>query len=367
MTFLASAFVFTFTFLGAIVPAINIPSSGGEAPAFPAPPGYVLPWAGGEIHTLTQGEETSFTHNGQAAYAFDFDLSYETVVAARGGKVVQVRVDSNSGGCDHSFSSAANYIVVDHGDGTSGLYLHLAYNAANVKVGQVISRGEPLAISGETGLTCSDNDSGPGPHLHFQVERSDAVQYFTQSLPIAFDDIPRDDGVPESGASYVSGNYGRGKPQKIKLTPYRVPREFNPIATPADPAIIEAEHVDAPTPTETATDTVVPSETPLPLVESQLTEGPTETKTPRPTRTPTETPTDTPEPPTVAPPTDTPTPAPPTALPPTAAPATATPPPAVPSATVPDVVLTTNTIAARRAIGSDTPDPSTTPLPAASP
>ena len=344
MTFLASAFAFTFTFIAAIVPAINIPASGGDAPAFPAPPGYVLPWAGGEIHTLTQGEETSFTHNGQAAYAFDIDLSYETVVAARGGKVVKVRTDSNAGGCNRSFSPAANYVVVDHGDGTSGLYLHLALDSATVKVGQIVAQGDPLAISGETGLTCSDNDSGPGPHLHFQVERSDDVQYFTQSLPIAFDDVPRNKGVPQFGQSYVSGNYGRGKPQKIKLTPYRVQREFNPVARPADPAIIEAVQVDAPPP---ATDagTLAPSETPVPLNESH----PTETATPKKaTPTPTGTPTNTPEPATAIPATA--TVAPPSSTPPSAASSTPTPP-------------TTNTPDAHLPTGTDTPGASTTPTP----
>ena len=333
MTFIASAFIFTFSIIAAIMPAIHIPASGGEPPAFPSPPGYVLPWAGGEIHAVTQGEETAFTHNGLAAYAFDFDLSYETVVAARGGKVVMIRTDSNTGGCNRSFSASANYVVIDHGDGTSGLYLHLAYNAATVQVGQVVAQGEPIAISGETGLTCSDSDTGPGPHLHFQVERTDAIQYFTQSLPIAFDDLPRNAGVPQNGASYVSANYGRGKSQKIKLTPYRVPREFNPIAVPADPGIIEAVHVDAPPSSEAPTDTPVPAETAAP----QLTQLPTDTPTPKPTRTPTATPTSTPEPPTATATPVPPSPVPPTEIPhtlsPTAAAAlTSTPGPQAPSA-----------------------------------
>ena len=39
-----------------------------DGPQFPAPAGYLLPWAGGEIHAVNQGEETSFTHNGLAAH-----------------------------------------------------------------------------------------------------------------------------------------------------------------------------------------------------------------------------------------------------------------------------------------------------------
>ena len=323
MPLLASFVAITVSVVAAVVPALELPGHvGADKPPFPAPPGYVLPWPGGELHSVTQGEETSLTHNGAAAYAFDFDLTYDTVVAARAGKVTMVRQDSNVGGCSASFSGSANYVLVDHGDGTSALYLHLAQNSVVVHVGDVVDRGEALAISGETGLTCADNDSGPGPHLHFQVERTEEGRYFTQSLPIAFDDISKNDGVPSEGETYMSGNYGRGKPQKIKLTPHRVEREFNPVARPANPALFEADPLPAPTATPPPADTQQapaaspdhPDEAapPTPDVPTLTAEA---SRTPRPTRTPVITPSDTPEPP----PSDTPipaaTPAPKTAVP----------------------------------------------------
>jgi murein DD-endopeptidase MepM/ murein hydrolase activator NlpD len=284
--FIASAVAVAFTLVAALMPALEIPgASGGPAdkPPYPAPAGYLLPWAGGEIHAVTQGEETSLTHNGAAAYAFDFDLSYDTVVASRAGKVTFVREDSNVGGCSAAFSGSANYVVVDHGDGTSALYLHVAQDSVRVKPGDLVAQGEPIAISGETGLTCSGDSGGPGPHLHFQVEHTQPNRYFTQSLPVAFDEISKDDGVPQDGQSYVSGNYGRGREQRIKLTPHRVPRPFAPVATPADPTLIEAEHIDVPP--------VVGEDTPLP--ESAPTDAappgaatPAPSETVRPTRTP---------------------------------------------------------------------------------
>lgn len=327
MAFFASALVASFTLIAAIVPAINIPGRPGtEPPLFPAPPGYVLPWAGGEIHGVTQGEETTFTHNGLAAYAFDFDLNYDTVVAARSGKVLMVYAGSNSGGCSRYYSNSTNYVVIDHGDGTAGLYMHLAYNSVNVKPGDLVEQGQPIAVSGETGVTCSDDGRDPGPHLHFQVERLEPDHYFTQSLPIAFDDIPDKNGVPVEGSSYVSGNFGRGKPQKIKLTPYRVSREFNPKAVPLNADLIPQEPVAAPT--STPTDTPTATDTPLPLAETLITPIPTNTQLP------TETPTDTPTPE----PSSTPTPPPPTAtpVPPTIAPTVApvnTPAPPPPTST----------------------------------
>ena len=344
MAFLASALLGSITLIAAIVPAINIPGRPGtEPPLFPAPPGYLLPWAGGEIHAVTQGEETTFTHNGLAAYAFDFDLSYETVVASRSGKVVMAYAGSNSGGCSRYYSNSTNYVVIDHGDGTAGLYMHLAYDSVSVKIGDVVAAGQPIAVSGETGVTCSDDGRDPGPHLHFQVEQFEPDHYLTQALPIAFDDISGNKGVPIEGRAYASGNYGKGKPQKIKLTPYRVSREFNPKAVPLNADLIPKAPVAGPT--STPTDTPTATNTPLPLAESLITPFPTNTRIPDDTATPQ--PTSTPVPPSTptpplplatatpvpatntavpAPPTSTPTPQPPTDTP--AAPvATSTPTP----------------------------------------
>lgn len=332
MGFLASAFLSVVALIAATIPTINLP--GGRDPddeLFPAPPGYLLPWAGGRIHSVTQGEETTFTHNGLAAYGFDFDMNYDTVVAARSGKVALTYEGSNIGGCDPALNIASNYVVIDHGDGTSALYLHLAFDSVQVNVGDVVSRGQAIAISGDTGVTCSD-DGGPAPHLHFQVQRTQEGNYFTQSLPIAFDDISDNEGVPVEGRSYVSGNFGRGKPQKIALTPHRAERVFAPKAVPDNPFLIEAvpgpveaeaegapgmsieEWVAAvqaaaggsaesataiPEPTTTETPTATPTETytPTPLPIPSDTPPPAATPTPVPSDTPPPPPSDTPPPP----------------------------------------------------------------------
>ena len=312
MSFLVSAVFAGVAIVAAVLPPLGTSGFGaahGGEPPYPAPPGYLLPWGGGETHTVTQSEETTFTHNGTAAYAFDFDLAFDTVVAARGGKVTFVRLDSNVGGCSSAFSKSANYVVIDHGDGTSALYLHLAQDGVFVRPGDIVAQGQLIAISGGTGLTCSDHGSGPGPHLHFQVERTEPGRYFTQSLPIAFDDIALDDGVPRDGDSYVSGNVLPGTPRAMTLTPHHYPRRFAPIAAPADPTLIEAEHIVVPP--MIGADTPTPEPAPTDAAPADTT-TPEPTGTARPTRTPTETPVNTPTPvPTVTPlPTDTPLPAP---------------------------------------------------------
>ena len=318
MSFLVSAVFAGVSIIAAVLPPIGMSGFGSPhsaQPPFPAPPGYLLPWGGGETHTVTQTEETTFTHNGTAAYAIDFDLTFDTVIAARGGKVTFVRTDSNVGGCSSAFSKSANYVVIDHGDGTSALYLHLAQDSVFVRPGDIVAQGQVIAISGATGLTCSDHNSGPGPHLHFQVERTEPGRYFTQSLPIAFDDIASDDGVPRDGEAYVSANVPPGTPQTWWLTPHHYPRRFAPIAAPADPTLIEAEHIVVPPMIGADTPTPEPAPTDAAPVDSV---SPEPTGTARPTRTPTETPvntatpvpTDTPLPGETPLPTDTPLPSP---------------------------------------------------------
>jgi murein DD-endopeptidase MepM/ murein hydrolase activator NlpD len=267
--------------VAAIAPPLALVPHKGDEPQFPAPSGYMLPWQGGSIEDVTQGEETSITHNGLAAYAFDFGMAYDPIVAARGGRVARLSDSSNVGGCDPSFASASNYLVIDHGDGTSSLYLHLAYDSIAVEVGALVTRGEAIAVSGDTGVTCSDDDATTAPHLHFQVQGTIEGQYFSQSQPVTFDDVPGD-GVPQEGRSYVSGNFGGARSKAVKLTVARAQRPFNPKAKPDDPLLAEAV-AGSPTLTPTPGE----SETPTPEATATLTAEPTPTPEQEPTGTPT--------------------------------------------------------------------------------
>ena len=201
-------------------------------------PGYLLPWAGGEIHSVTQGEETTLTHNGTAAYAFDFDLDYETVVAARAGKVAYVRDDSNSGGCDADLRRQRQLRRHRprrwHLGAVPAPCVRLRAREAGrhrrtrgSRSRSPARRGSPAAAAATTtrrGRTCTSRWSA---RRRTATSRSRCRSPSTTSRS--------NDGVPVEGKSYVSGNYGRGKPQKIKLTPWRVPREFNPRRQAARP------------------------------------------------------------------------------------------------------------------------------------
>ncbi len=71
------------------------------------------------------------------------------------------------------YTDYGNTIVVDHGLGVMSFYLHLSQ--MNVKVGDTVTQGQVIGLSGETGYA-------EGPHLHLSVRVNnvsiDPVKFF---------------------------------------------------------------------------------------------------------------------------------------------------------------------------------------------
>ncbi len=61
------------------------------------------------------------------------------------------------------FNGYGNYIEIDHGNGIHSFYGHL--NKINVNKGNIITQGETIALSGNTG-------AGTAAHLHFGVHKN---------------------------------------------------------------------------------------------------------------------------------------------------------------------------------------------------
>ncbi|NNE69264.1 MAG: M23 family metallopeptidase [Rhodothermales bacterium] len=122
---------------------------------------YDLPFDAGASWLVGQGYNGRTTHQGKNA--LDFNLPEGTPVrAARSGTVVEVEDRYEHGGPDQSLKSRANFVKVEHEDGTIGNYVHLVHRGVRVRPGQRVREGEVLGISGNTGFTT-------GPHLHFEV------------------------------------------------------------------------------------------------------------------------------------------------------------------------------------------------------
>jgi murein DD-endopeptidase len=94
------------------------------------------------------------SHNGT-----DFSIPIgSTVCTAAPGKVVAIKSEFNRGGLK---------IFIDHGEGLMTCYAHLAKSIVNV--GQILKRGEAIAISGYSGLDAAVTFPFGVPHVHFNV------------------------------------------------------------------------------------------------------------------------------------------------------------------------------------------------------
>ena len=138
---------------------------------------YALPFEAGKSFRVIQGYFSPFTHKERAA--LDFNLKRGTkICAARGGVVVRVKEDGDQGGIKKKFRPDGNNIVIQHADGTRAGYWHLQHNGALVNVGDTVTKGQVIALSGKTGYAMV-------PHLHFLVWSYDSTRQW-QQIPTRF-------------------------------------------------------------------------------------------------------------------------------------------------------------------------------------
>lgn len=144
---------------------------------------YALPFCDLEYYVVLQGQNGSFSHNGRHAYAIDFSMPEGTpICAARAGRVIAVKEDSDSGGNTIEYADQGNRIVIEHADGTRATYLHLEQNGALVDSGECVGRRQQIGLSGNTGWSTR-------PHLHFVVQAIDPGQADQGwwSVPVIFE------------------------------------------------------------------------------------------------------------------------------------------------------------------------------------
>jgi murein DD-endopeptidase MepM/ murein hydrolase activator NlpD len=125
---------------------------------------YAMPFGPGR-YVVMQGPRGTYSHfvGSGSENAVDWTVPEGTIVcAARDGRVVGVKQDSTVGGPDRKWRPFANYILVKHADGTFADYVHLQTDGAMVKLGDEVSVGQPIGLSGQTGFASK-------PHLHFSV------------------------------------------------------------------------------------------------------------------------------------------------------------------------------------------------------
>lgn len=132
-------------------------AQGGSAPAS-NPGGYIWPVSSRYITSTVGGRASpggigSTNHKGTDIGRVGYNSS---IYAAKAGTVIISEYSSSYG----------NYVVLYHGSGNTTLYAHMS--SRKVSVGQYVSQGAVLGITGSTG-------NSTGPHLHFEVKENDTI------------------------------------------------------------------------------------------------------------------------------------------------------------------------------------------------
>ena len=132
-----------------------------------------------ELDALIASQQIKFTTG--TGYAYPLSSSYRTITSKFGSRICPFHGRENHTGLDlaapngtniyavqggvvqtsaYAPSSYGNYVVVNHGNGTTTLYAHMSSRA--VKEGDIVSQGQTIGYVGSTG-------SSTGNHLHIEL------------------------------------------------------------------------------------------------------------------------------------------------------------------------------------------------------
>lgn len=122
------------------------------------------------------------------------------IIASKSGTVTTMNDSCPTNGSYGSSCGGGygNYVIIDHGDGTSTVYAHMSSGTVTVKVGDTVSQGQKIGVMGSSG-------SSTGCHLHFEV-RLEGTKVNPSNYVKA--DNPR---PVNSINANISGNDGDGK------------------------------------------------------------------------------------------------------------------------------------------------------------
>lgn len=153
---------------------------------------YWLPVEPGRRVRINQGFKGASSHRND--YAIDLDLPVGTpIMAARAGKVIDLKDDSDRRCNAPRCMKYSNYILIQHADGTYGNYVHLQQGGAEVRIGEEVEAGQQIGKSGNTGYTS-------GPHLHFDVSVPNGLN--RKTIPFKLLDASGKAVVPREGQMY---------------------------------------------------------------------------------------------------------------------------------------------------------------------
>lgn len=135
--------------------------------SIPAKGSKVLSWPLSTVRITQYFGNTEFSktaaYKGQGHNGVDFGVSVGTkVFTALSGKVIALNTKVAS------MCQYGKWVLVQHDNGLSTLYAHLSL--VSVNTGDIVTTGQQIGYSGDTGYST-------GPHLHFSVYASRAVEF----------------------------------------------------------------------------------------------------------------------------------------------------------------------------------------------
>ena len=120
---------------------------------------FIWPLKGGKV-TSNFGERVHPIHKTRRFHD-GIDIAQprgSPILASDGGRVIESRLAGGYGW----------KITIDHGNGYQTVYAHMYPQDVKVTVGQMVSKGQVIALVGNNGWST-------GPHLHFEVKRNHQV------------------------------------------------------------------------------------------------------------------------------------------------------------------------------------------------
>ena len=123
---------------------------------------------------------TKFSTGHKAVDVVKYKSQLDTIIAHSAGKVVFCQTGKKNNKLATGNASYGNCVKIDHGNGYSTLYAHLAL--VYVKLGQTVKQGQEIGTMGNTGRSF-------GAHLHFEVRRDnkhiDPTPFLEADLPLS--------------------------------------------------------------------------------------------------------------------------------------------------------------------------------------
>lgn len=160
-------------------------------------PRHWVPFREGFQTKVMQGYHGGQSHTADLAMSVDLKCNEgDPIAASRDGTVWSVKEDSDAGCADRSCMHEANYVILDHGDGTFSEYYHLRHLGVLVEEGDRVCAGQVIGLCGNTGYST-------GAHLHFAV-----TDLAHRTVPFQFREGRRDHrfGFPIPDTELVSRN-----------------------------------------------------------------------------------------------------------------------------------------------------------------